>query len=679
MTYYTNSAGILARQAVLHAALAQPLERLNAHAVTGKGDVYIGWGLKPNSLAMKQQAAENGVPFWHLEDGFIGYTGHPAKGGHSLSVVVDKQGIYYDASQPSELEQHIVDAGRDSALCERAHNLIARIRQYGITKYNVYPDFNSQTQLPSDLKQQLDGRPYVLLVDQVAGDLSIAAAQASEADFLDMVAAARQRYPDAALVVRTHPDTRLGKKSGVLARLARHPALQSVIWVKQACHPHALIHHCLALFTVSSQMGFEGLILDKPVHCFGQPFYAGWGLTDDAKPHDRRAALHRAGITLPQLVAAALILYPRYVNPITGQRCEVEEIIELLALQQRPEPQYQTLYLAGFSLWKRAFIGKFCGHLAHNIRFVSKPPKQLGHNDKLLVWGQRFTEQQDAIRVEDGFVRSSGLGSNLCRPASLVVDQRGIYFNAQQNNDLRHLLNHLMVSEADQARGAALIHKLVSADINKYNLISQNRYQPSAEHPLRLLVVGQVDGDASITTGSPVVTSNEALLWAVRKAYPEAHILYKAHPDVVAGNREGQISQACYDACVDEQVAEYGLNQLYPHIHQLHTMTSLAGFEALLRGIHVVTWGQPFYAGWGLTEDRNPAHDRNRQRTLEELVYIAIAAYPSYVDWATGLFTTPEWLIDLLANNKTDSSHRPNRFQRWQLKLGYLVDTLKPQ
>nr|WP_273542763.1 hypothetical protein [Aeromonas caviae] len=93
-----------------------------------------------------------------------------------------------------------------------------------------------------------------------------------------------------------------------------------------------------------------------------------------------------------------------------------------------------------------------------------------------------------------------------------------------------------------------------------------------------------MDGDASILTGSPTIRSNEQLLWAVRAAKPEAHILYKPHPDVVAGNRAGAISAACLAECVDSQVLDIGLTSLYPHVDELHTMTSLSGFEALVQG-----------------------------------------------------------------------------------------------
>ena len=509
----------------------------------------------------------------------------------------------------------------------------------------------------------------MLLIDQVAGDLSIPGALASEADFVEMVAAARRNHPGARLLLRTHPDTRLGKKRGVLARLA----LDDVEVVAEHCHPHALLNSVEAVYTVSSQMGFEALLLGKAVHCFGMPFYAGWGLTHDSKTCPRR----QGPIALPQLVAAALILYPRYLDPILGQRCEVEQVLDIIAGQQSPAPRYRRLYMVGFSLWKRAFMRAFCQPLAEELRFVRKLPETLADDEQVLVWGSRHPERQNAIRVEDGFIRSRGLGSNLCRPSSLSIDPVGIYFDSRRPSGLEQLLNQHELTDQELARGETLVDLLRQHGVSKYNVGTIKPFTPPADGRSLVLVVGQVDGDASILTGSPVIRSNEALLWAVRDARPEAHILFKPHPDVVAGNRAGAISAECLAHCVDSQVLDLGLTSLYPHVDELHTMTSLSGFEALVQGVNVTTWGQPFYSGWGLTEDRHPAPRRQRPLPLAALVYLTLVAYPRYIDWQSGLWMSPEQLIRQLAAQGHSSSQKASRWQRWQLKLSYLAQTLR--
>ncbi|WP_447204384.1 capsular polysaccharide biosynthesis protein [Aeromonas sanarellii] len=683
MTLWTQSGGIMARSAQISACLDQPLARLVSPDSPQPGDALIGWGQKANARQIKQQAQDLGLPYWHLEDGFIGYIGHPANGGKAVSLIADPVGIYYDARQPSRLEQ-LIATPNDAAMLARAERLVHELVRLGVTKYNCYAErptslssYSSPSLmakdvagLPAALAQRLrqDGRPRVLLVDQVAGDLSIPGALASEADFIAMVETARRNHPDARLLLRTHPDTRFGKKSGVLARL--RPS--DVEIVADHCHPHALLNLVDAVYTVSSQLGFEALLLGKPVYCFGMPFYAGWGLTQDSKQCERRTVQ----VSLAQLVAAALICYPRYLDPVIGQRCEVEEVIAIIARQQKTAPRWRRLYLVGFSLWKRAFMQAFCQPLAEELCFVRKPPKRLTGDEQVLVWGSRYPELTSAIRVEDGFIRSKGLGSNLCRPSSLSLDPVGIYFDSRSPSGLEQLLNYQELTQSQLDRGERLLTLLRQNQVSKYNVGAPTHFTPPADGRPLVLVVGQVDGDASILTGSPTIRSNEQLLWAVRAAKPEAHILYKPHPDVVAGNRAGAISAACLAECVDSQVLDIGLTSLYPHVDELHTMTSLSGFEALVQGVKVTTWGQPFYSGWGLTTDAHPPARRQRKLPLAALVYLTLVAYPLYIDWQSGLWISPEQLIRQLAAQGQSSGHKSSRWQRWQVKLSYLAQAL---
>ncbi|WP_421274235.1 capsular polysaccharide biosynthesis protein [Aeromonas taiwanensis] len=683
MTLWTQSAGILARSTQISACLGQPLVRLASHKTPQPGDALVGWGQKANTRQIKQKAHELGLPYWQLEDGFIGYIGHPARGGKAVSLIADPIGIYYDARQPSQLEQ-LIATPCDAAMLARAERLVHELVRLGVTKYNCYAERPTSLSscsatsltakdvagLPAALAQRLrqDGRPRVLLVDQVAGDLSIPGALASEADFIAMVETARRNHPDARLLLRTHPDTRFGKKRGVLARLK----LSDVEIVADHCHPHALLNQVDAVYTVSSQLGFEALLLGKSVYCFGMPFYAGWGLTQDSKPCERR----NVQVSLAQLVAAALICYPRYLDPVLGQRCEVEEVIAIIARQQKTVPRWRRLYLVGFSLWKRAFMQAFCQPLAEELCFVRKPPKRLTGDEQVLVWGSRYPELTSAIRVEDGFIRSKGLGSNLCRPSSLSIDPVGIYFDSRSPSGLEQLLNYQELTQSQLDRGEQLLTLLRQNKVSKYNVGAPTYFTPPVDGRPLVLVVGQVDGDASILTGSPTIRSNEQLLWAVRAAKPEAHILYKPHPDVVAGNRAGAISAACLAECVDSQVLDIGLTSLYPHVDELHTMTSLSGFEALVQGVKVTTWGQPFYSGWGLTTDAHPPARRQRSLPLAALVYLTLVAYPLYIDWQSGLWISPEQLIRQLAAQGQSSGHKSSRWQRWQVKLSYLAQAL---
>ena len=295
-----------------------------------------------------------------------------------------------------------------------------------------------------------------------------------------------------------------------------------------------------------------------------------------------------------------------------------------------------------------------------------------------LCWfgGARYPELEQAIRIEDGFIRSAGLGANLCKPSSLSFDYSGMYFDSRRESDLERRLSYESLTEQQKQRGRALIERLQATGVSKYNVGVDAAFTPSCTEKRVILIVGQVDGDASIKTGSPIIQSNEQLLYAVREAAPDAHIIFKPHPDVVSGNRAGQVSPQCLASCVNQTVTELPLTSLYPHIDELHTMTSLSGFEALVQGVEVHTWGQPFYSGWGLTEDKHPVDRRTRNRQLEELVYLTLVAYPSYVDWKTKLWSAPEWVIEDIHQVANTRFHKDSYLARLWIKAKYLVETL---
>ena len=674
MTILTSSKGIIKRKALVEHCFKQTLVLLSEHGVPTGEDHVVGWGFKANTKKAKCFANKHNLSYSHLEDGFIGYIGHPAQKGHAVALITDELGIYYDARKPSFIESCITETLSDNEQ-DRATKLINTIVGIGATKYNCY----QSTDLPSILVEKLtvDNRSCILLVDQVAGDLSVMGARADKNSFVDMVIQARKNHPNARLLLRTHPDTRLGKKRGVLAQLksevkAQSPvsfALSDLEIVDEHCHPHALIKAVDAVYTVSSQMGFEALLYNKPVYCFGMPFYAGWGLTNDTLSCERRGK-----VTIEQLVYGALIKYTKYYNPVLQQGCELENILDLIHLQYKPNLPYRQLYLVGFSLWKRAFMRHFCRYLAAKLIFVKKPPEHLNNEDQVLVWGAKNPALKNCIRVEDGFIRSSGLGANLCRPSSLSFDRQGIYFDSRSSCDIEKMLNTVILTENNISRADALIALICRSGVSKYNVGETVHFERPVKDKKIILIVGQVDGDASIITGSPYIKSNEALLIAVREANPQAYIIYKPHPDVVSGNRDGIISEACLTSCADMIVTDLPLISLYPAIDELHTMTSLSGFEALVQNVNVHTWGQPFYAGWGLTVDRYPLSRRKVKRSLQELVYIALIEYPLYIDWDTGLWINPELLISKIAKVKKVDFKKPSFFARYKIKLNYFME-----
>lgn len=265
--------------------------------------------------------------------------------------------------------------------------------------------------------------------------------------------------------------------------------------------------------------------------------------------------------------------------------------------------------------------------------------------------------------MEDGFLRSVGLGSDLYSPSSLVVDRRGIYYDPSVPSELEHLLENADVSETELERAQHLRQVIVERGLSKYNLLGSRRRVGVGEQGRRVaLVIGQVEDDASIRLGTVDISRNEDLLRAVRLVRPNAHLVYKPHPDVVSGNRRDSLPLRLAKVLCDEVVTDGTLADCLAAAQEVHTMTSLVGFEALLRGLSVHVYGLPFYAGWGLTSDRHAHPRRTRRRTLDELVALTLIRYPRYASAVTGRPTTPEVVVAQLASARmATGGGRPGR------------------
>jgi capsular polysaccharide export protein len=600
----------------------------------------IAWGRKASAMAASTYAERHGLRLLRLEDGFLRSVGLGNQ-DPPLSIVVDDLGIYYDATAPSRLET-LVAADYTEAQRSRAGALIAAWREARLSKYNHAREYDGE--LPER---------YVLVADQTRGDASIRYGLADESSFRRMLDGALEENPGCAVLLKVHPEVMAGRKRGHfdLGALAKNPRVRLL---GEDVHPALLIEHAERIYVVTSQIGFEGLLWGKQVHTFGMPFYAGWGLTQDQLPAPDR----RKTVSLESLVHAALVEYPRYIDPETGKRCELERVIEWMALQRQMRKRFPAVvYATGFSYYKRPIVRSF--FQGSCVKFVRRG-HQIPGGAVQVLWGrQEFaapSAEKTVVRLEDGFIRSVGLGADLVRPLSWVMDQRGIYYDATCPSDLEFLLQNTRFEEGLLARARSFRERLVADGLTKYNVgmsgwqRPENRPSYSGKDEARrvILVPGQVESDASLAYGAPGICRNSDLLRAVRAANPEAYVIYKPHPDVVAGLRRTGAGEADVARWCDEVLTDVAMGELLLSVDEVHTMTSLAGFEGLLRRKKVVCYGQPFYAGWCLTEDVLPVERRTRCLSLDELVAGALFQYPTYVSRNTGKFTTPERALDEL-------------------------------
>lgn len=286
----------------------------NVAGIPTPNSQVIAWKSR-TSPSFLSELEHSSVCVAEIEDGFIRGPGLGANCVPPLSVVVDGQGVYFDPSAPSDLEVILQSSDMCSEMIERAAKLRERIAATGISKYGIASE---QKSAPGN------DRRRILVVGQVEDDRSVMSGGAGQTN-LELLTRARKLEPDAWIIYRPHPDVDAGHRKGhipdeIASRHADEIDRESAI--------AALIGSVDGLHCITSLAGFEALMHGKPVTTHGVPFYAGWGLTNDLADIPARRSRQR---TLDELVAATLILYPRYLDPVTWLPCPPEILVERIA------------------------------------------------------------------------------------------------------------------------------------------------------------------------------------------------------------------------------------------------------------------------------------------------------------------------------------------------------------
>ncbi|MEO0634763.1 MAG: capsular polysaccharide biosynthesis protein, partial [Pseudomonadota bacterium] len=421
----------------------------------GSDDLVGIWGNSPTAHRGLSVAAKRNTPVLRIEDAFLRSLFPGRAGAPPLGLLMDRKGAHFDPAQPSDLEHllatHPLD---DTAILNRARGCIARIQEAHLSKYTA---FDPETPVPAP--------GYVLVIDQTRGDASVTASGADRNRFLEMLFVARDEHPGARIVIKSHPETAQGYRSGYFSQ---EDAAENVEFLREAVSPWALFEGAIAVYTVSSGLGFEAMLTGHKPRVFGQPFYAGWGLSVDEFPVQRR----QRALTRAQLFAGAMILYPKWYDPFRDRLCEVETAIETLAAETRAwRADHKGWVASGMRLWKRKPMQKVFGRYKA-MTFTDDPTAARASGRPWMVWaGKAEVGQQDAVRVEDGFLRSKGLGAELVPPLSLVTDDLGIYYDPSRPSRLEKFIQMRSTLRPDQVqRAEALVKALTRDQISKYNL-----------------------------------------------------------------------------------------------------------------------------------------------------------------------------------------------------------------
>lgn len=354
-----------------------------------------------------------------------------------------------------------------------------------------------------------------------------------------------------------------------------------------------------------------------------------------------------------------------YRDPFTGQTADPAAMVAWLGgLRESFALNRGIVAACGFSWWKRQEIARFLWTPAHRLRFFWSERLAIAYAAReggaIAVWPSRVSAGLAAaaaargvslVRVEDGFVRSVGLGSNLVPPSSIAVDRRGIHYDPSRASDLEALLAGHAFPPALLSRAERLCATILAAGISKYGGDAAFAFPERKIGKRLVLVAGQVEDDQSVLLGGAGLTSNLEVLRRARALEPDAEIWFRPHPDVDAGHRKGVVRNEDALRHADRIVRGGTMARLLDLVDAVHILTSLTGFEALLRGRAVTCHGVPFYAGWGLTRDLAPIPERRRRRlSVTELVAAVLIVYPRYLDPVTGLPCPPEVLIARMAS-----------------------------
>ena len=624
-----------------------------------KDDLFLGWGRKKSGLKAINLAKKYKAKFILLEDGFIRSLNLGVENSPSFSMVKDDIGIYYDATAPSKLENLLNTYEFKDEEIKQAKKVIELIKKYKISKYNNNLD------IPDDYFQKDEKR--VLIITQTANDASLEFGLAKDFKTVDMIKDAIKENPDSKIYIKIHPDVLSGKKQ---SDLDINSLPKECILITENFNPIALLEFFDKVYTKTSGMGFEALMQGCECVCYGMPFYAGWGLTKDKLECKRRMQKR----SLEEVFYAAYILYSEYFNPYLNQKSNIFDTIQTLAKYKDIEKANSNrLIMLGFTLWKRYFIRPFFKAKDNKIIFLNSLKSlaryKLKENDKFFIWGKRIdynalkttlikkAQDENLLHfipkislVEDGFIRSISLGSDLTRPFSLNVDDKGLYIDPNKASKLEELLQNEIFDENMLNRAKNIIKILLENRFSKYNGLKHENLKINAKIGQKIILIpAQVEDDVSMILGGFGLSTLD-LLKEVRAKNQDAYIIFKPHPDVLSGNRVGLKDETLILEFCDEIVKDCSIDSAIKIADEIHTITSTSGFDALLRAKKVFTYGMPFYAGWGLTKDKYRCERRTRKLSLEELVVGALIIYPRYINPKTKTLCEIEVCLDIMLN-----------------------------
>ncbi len=244
------------------------------------------------------------------------------------------------------------------------------------------------------------------------------------------------------------------------------------------------------------------------------------------------------------------------------------------------------------------------------------------------------------VFMEVGFLATTHSWSHAFREGNpqyaalgYVYDDMSHYFMADYPNRLIQRLNSdLELTDEERKRARGLIDRMVARRISKYNAQPMEAPTLPGGYARRVLVCDQAYADASTVYGKVDEAAFEEMLFTALRENPDAQIIVKTHPDSSweKSTRTGYYTHLKSTERVVILTDPVNPYTVFDMVDTVYVGTSQMGLEALFAGKKVVTFGVPFYAGWGLTDDRQAIPHRHRTRTLEDIFHAFYVWYTIY-------------------------------------------------
>lgn len=570
--------------------------------VPGEDDLVGVWGNAPITINGEIVPTDRKTGMIRIEDAWLRSL-FPGRGATPpIGLLIDTEGAHYDASRPSDLETllstHPLD---DTVLLDRARGAIERLKEAHLTKYSAV-DPDSAVPPPG----------YVLVIDQTEGDASVDACGADRNRFLEMLFVAQEEHPGAPVLIKSHPETAQGFRTGYF-----NPAdtRDRITFFSEPISPWTLLDGAIAVYTVSSQLGFEAIFAGHKPRVFGSPFYAGWGLTDDEFPVQRR----QRRLSRAQLFAAAMLLYPKWYDPFADALCSFENALEVLAAETRAWREDRHGWVAsGVPEVKQEHVRQMFGAYAP-VQFEDAPASARASGKSWMVWAKAATVgHRDASRLAKGLL--PGIAPNTSPEAAITMalDGFGDYENSSKPTRLEKLISARAELRPDQRRRAeALIRHIRSLKPATDSVTNLD----TPPHQRCILVLGEDPENSQDRRDAKV-------LQTAKSQHPDAFLIYAPAPGTEGRTPlDTEVIQLADLITQDPDPL-----QRLDRVCDVWTVASPLGLHALIRKLPVTTLGAPFYAGWNLTNDLGDIPPRRRaEPDLAGLVHACLIDYPRYV------------------------------------------------